>query len=351
MNITLTDILDKLIRHKLLTHKEFVTLLNGNSPELRKNLAHLADGERRTHFGNRIYIRGLIELTNYCKNDCFYCGIRHGNRNLSRYRLTGQDILACCERGYSAGFRTFVLQGGEDPYFTDERMTDIVADIHHLYPDCAITLSLGERTAESYRRLFDAGATRYLLRHETACEAHYRLLHPPSMSFTHRMDCLHALKRIGYQTGCGFMVGSPFQTTEMLAEDLCFIQEFRPHMVGIGPYISHKDTPFADKANGKLEDTLLLISILRIMQPTLLLPATTALGTIAADGREKGILAGANVIMPNLSPENVREQYSLYDHKLCTGAESAGGIDELKCRMESIGYRIVTDRGDSPFTE
>ncbi len=347
MNTILTNSINKLIRHELLTHGEFVALLQGNSEDLRKTLAYEADQVRRKYFGNRVYIRGLIEFTNYCKNDCLYCGIRYSNSNAERYRLTEDEILLCCEQGHALGFRTFVLQGGEDPYFTDERMTKIVAKIHHLYPDCAITLSLGERSKESYQALYEAGAERYLLRHETATKAHYDQLHPSSMSFEHRMQCLQDLKDIGYQVGCGFMVGSPFQTIEMLANDLLFIQEFRPHMVGIGPFISHTDTPFRENKNGTLEDTLLLLSILRLMQPTLLLPATTALGTIAFNGREQGILAGANVVMPNLSPVSVRKQYSLYDNKICTGEESAQCINCLAGRMNGIDYEIVVDRGDA----
>lgn len=265
MNVTLTNSIEKLTKQKPLTHREFVAFLKGNSPQLRKILSEKANLVRYRNFGNRVYIRGLIEFSNYCKNDCLYCGIRHSNLQVHRYRLTKDDILSCCQQGYHLGFRTFVLQSGEDPYFTDERMTDIVSSIHKAYPDCAITLSLGERSKKSLDRLFKAGADRYLLRHETADEMHYRLLHPDSMSFHNRMQCLRDLKQIGYQTGCGFMVGSPYQTPETLASDLLFIQEFRPHMVGIGPFISHKDTPFSEEENGTLEETLLLISILRLM--------------------------------------------------------------------------------------
>ena len=346
MNTTLTTSLDKLVSHKILDHGDFVALLHGNSIQLRKLLAARADSIRRQHFGNRIYIRGLIEFTNYCKNNCLYCGIRAGNSHAERYRLTKEDILACCAEGYRLGFRTFVLQGGEDPYYTDDRMINIVTDIRAQYPDCAITLSLGERSRDSYQALFHAGADRYLLRHETANEEHYRQLHPEDMSYAHRMQCLQDLKEIGYQVGCGFMVGSPYQTVEHLANDLLFIQRFQPHMVGIGPFIPHSDTPFADRAAGTLEDTLLLLSIIRLIHPRVLLPATTALGTIAPDGREQGILAGANVVMPNLSPVGVRKQYSLYDNKICTGDESAQCIACMGRRMESIGFRIVTDRGD-----
>lgn len=346
MNTILKTSIDKLISHKLLCKEEFVALLNNNSKELRNELAHYAQIVKQKHFGNQIYIRGLIEFTNHCKNDCYYCGIRCSNRQLTRYRLTKENILSCCEEGYSLGFRTFVLQGGEDAYYDDEQMTNIVTSIRNHYPDCAITLSLGERSYESYQKLYNAGANRYLLRHETANSEHYQMLHPTTMTLSNRMDCLNNLKSIGYQVGCGFMVGSPFQTTEMIAEDLLFIQSFKPEMVGIGPYISHKDTPFHDQQNGTLEDTLLLISILRLMRPALLLPATTALGTIASNGREQGILAGANVIMPNLSPIDRREQYSLYDNKIGTGDEAAECIQSLRNHMQNIGHEIVVDRGD-----
>ncbi len=347
----MNDIIEKLVSQNPLTHSEFVSLLDANSEALRDKLADDANTLREKVFGTDIYIRGLIEFTNYCKNDCYYCGIRAGNSNAVRYRLTVDDILLCCEKGYDLGFRTFVLQGGEDPYFNDEKMVDIVARIRDRFPDCAITLSLGERSRESYEKLFSAGADRYLLREETSDEQHYKKLHPDNMSFNNRMECLKNLKDIGYQTGCGFMVGSPYQTHEDLASDLYFIQEFRPHMVGIGPYITHADTPFANKNNGTLEDTLLLISILRLINPELLLPATTSLGTIHPLGRELGIKAGANVVMPNLSPVGVRKQYMLYDNKICTGDEAAECINCMDKRMEAIGYKVVTSRGDSPFID
>ena len=297
-------------------------------------------------YGRFVYIRGLIEFTNYCKNDCYYCGIRRGNREAERYRLTEEEILSCCEAGYGLGFRTFVLQGGEDPYFTDERLGSIVASIRGLCPDCAITLSAGERSHDSYRRLHDAGADRYLLRHETADPCHYSRLHPESMSFDKRMAALKDLKEIGYQTGCGFMVGSPYQTASMIVKDLRFMKEFGPHMIGIGPFLSHKDTPFCDMENGTAELTLYLLSVIRLMMPKVLLPATTALGTVTEGGREAGILSGANVVMPNLSPIDVRKDYALYDNKICTGDEAAECVGCLGRRMESIGYHLEFSRGD-----
>lgn len=297
-------------------------------------------------YGNKVYIRGLIEFTNYCKNDCLYCGIRRSNRNAERYRLSEEQILDCCAVGYELGFRTFVLQGGEDGYFTDARICALVAQIKQAYPDCALTLSIGEKTRASYQAYFDAGADRYLLRHETADETHYKGLHPEEMLFENRRRCLRDLKEIGFQTGCGFMVGSPEQTVETIWKDLEFIRELQPHMVGIGPFIPQKDTPFGDRRAGTLKQTLRLLSIIRLMQPHVLLPATTALGTIHPKGREQGILAGANVVMPNLSPTSVREKYKLYDNKICTGDEAAECRFCMQRRMESIGYQVVTDRGD-----
>lgn len=309
-------------------------------------LAKRARETAQSIYGNKVYIRGLIEFTNYCKNDCLYCGIRRSNGNADRYRLSEEQILSCCATGYELGFRTFVLQGGEDPYFTDERVCALVARIKKEYPDCALTLSIGEKSRESYQAYFDAGADRYLLRHETANEAHYGKLHPKEMSLKNRKKCLRDLKEIGYQTGCGFMVGSPYQTVETLYEDLMFIKELQPEMVGIGPFISQKDTPFGDKEAGTMEMTLRLLSIIRLLHPHVLLPATTALGTIHPKGREKGILAGANVVMPNLSPVDVRDKYKLYDNKICTGDEAAECRYCMQRRMESIGYEVVTDRGD-----
>lgn len=297
-------------------------------------------------YGNRVYIRGLIEFTNYCKNDCYYCGIRRNNQNADRYRLTEEEILDCCEAGYGLGFRTFVLQGGEDRYFTDRKICSLVTAIKEKYSDCAVTLSIGEKKRESYQSYFDAGADRYLLRHETADAVHYGKLHPGEMSYENRRRCLHDLKEIGFQTGCGFMVGSPYQTIETLYEDLCFIRELQPEMVGIGPFIPQKDTPFGEEQAGTLDMTLRLLSIIRLLLPGVLLPATTALGTIHPKGRELGILAGANVVMPNLSPVNVREKYKLYDNKICTGDEAAECRYCMEKRMESIGYEVAVSRGD-----
>lgn len=297
-------------------------------------------------YGNQVFIRGLIEFTNYCKNDCYYCGIRRSNHCADRYRLTKEEILSCTDTGYELGFRTFVLQGGEDPYFTDARICELVSEIRQKHPDCAITLSIGEKSKESYKRYFNAGADRYLLRHETANGVHYRRLHPDELSLEHRKQCLWDLKEIGYQVGCGFMVGSPGQTTETLYEDLQFIRELMPHMVGIGPFIPQKDTPFAREPAGTMEQTLRLLSIIRLIHPHVLLPATTALGTIHPKGRELGIQSGANVVMPNLSPVDVRDKYKLYDNKICTGDEAAECRFCMENRMKSIGYQVVVSRGD-----
>ncbi|MBO5364377.1 MAG: [FeFe] hydrogenase H-cluster radical SAM maturase HydE [Clostridia bacterium] len=305
-----------------------------------------ADRIRRENYGEDVYIRGLIEFTNYCKNNCYYCGIRCGNKKAERYRLSQEEILSCCDEGYRLGFRTFVLQGGEDPYYTDEVLCGIVKEIRGRFPDCAITLSAGERSRESYQALFDAGANRYLLRHETADDVHYGKLHPAEMSLKNRKACLFHLKEIGYQVGSGFMVGSPYQTPEIILKDLRFLQELKPDMIGIGPYLTHQDTPFREFENGSFELTLRLISILRIIFPWALIPATTALGTIRPDGRERGLQAGANVVMPNLSPVGVRELYSLYENKICTGEEAAQCRGCLEQRVRSAGYRIVTHIGN-----
>ena len=340
------QLINKLEAESHLTKEEWITLIENRSEESAKYLFEKARKWQHRYYGNQIYTRGLIEFTNYCKNDCYYCGIRRSNCNVERYRLTEEQIMECCQDGYALGFRTFVLQGGEDGWFTQERLEGIVRAIKESYADCAVTLSLGERTKESYRRLFEAGADRYLLRHETADEAHYRSLHPPELSAAHRKRCLWDLKEIGYQTGTGFMVGSPGQTAAHLAEDMMFIRKLEPHMVGIGPFVPHHDTPFARESGGTVELTLYLIGLLRVMLPKLLLPATTALGTIDARGREKGVLAGANVVMPNLSPTSVRRKYELYDNKICTGDEAAECRSCLNRRMESIGYELAVDIGN-----
>ena len=316
------------------------------SPEFDEDLRAEADRVRREVYGDEVYIRGLIEFTNYCKNNCLYCGIRRGNTKAQRYRLTKEEISECCETGYALGFRTFVLQGGEDPYFTDKLICGIVSAIRARYPDCAITLSIGEKPRESYQAYFDAGANRYLLRHETADSAHYARLHPAELSLENRKRCLYDLKEIGYQVGAGFMVGSPYQTAENILKDLRFLQELMPDMIGIGPFIRHEDTPLGGFENGTAQQTLRLISVLRLMFPYALIPATTALGTVRADGREMGLKAGANVVMPNLSPVKYRSLYALYEDKICMGEEAAECRSCLEQRVRAAGYRIVTDIGN-----
>ena len=340
------DLIDKLYENTSLSKGEYQYLIENFTPDISEYLFEKSREVRHKYYGHDIYVRGLIEFTNYCKNDCYYCGIRCSNGNADRYRLDKTDILECCKEGYSLGFRTFVLQGGEDNYFTDDRMTDIITEIKKNYPDCALTLSIGEKSRESYEKFFKAGADRYLLRHETANNEHYAKLHPDKLSPVNRKRCLQDLKEIGYQVGCGFMVGSPYQTAEHLAEDMLFLKEFQPHMVGIGPFIAQHDTPFKDMPNGTLELTLFMLGLIRLTLPYVLLPSTTALGTIHPLGREKGILAGANVIMPNLSPVSVRKKYLLYDNKICTGDEAAECKNCLQVRMKSIGYNVVTSRGD-----
>ncbi len=346
MNEKLFKIGQKLIDSGSLEIAEYEHLIDNRNEEITEFLKKEAVKKRKEVYGNSVFIRGLIEISNICKNDCLYCGIRASNKDCERYRLAKDEILSCCDEGYSLGFRTFVMQGGEDGYFTDEILVEIIGEIKGKYSDCAVTLSLGERSYESYKKLYDAGADRYLLRHETADKEHYNKLHPNKMSYENRMECLKNLKEIGFQTGCGFMVGSPYQTTHNIAKDLKFIEEFSPEMCGIGPFIPHKATEFKDYKSGDVELTCFLLSVIRLIKPTILLPATTALGSAEQGGREKGILCGANVIMPNLSPHSVRKKYELYNNKLISGNESAQEIENLKNSMKNIGYEIVTDRGD-----
>lgn len=347
------ELCQKLSSEHFLSEREFVALWEmRKEEEVKTFLQKEALRLRHEHFGNKIYIRGLIEFTNYCKNDCFYCGIRCTNQNVSRYRLTKDEILTCAREGYEMGFRTFVLQGGEDMWYTTERMEDLIHSLKSAYPDCALTLSVGEKSRETYERYKLAGADRYLLRHETADEVHYGKLHPSSLKLSNRMECLRNLKELGFQVGAGFMVGSPYQSAESIAKDLYFLETFQPHMVGIGPFIPHHDTCFAHEKPGSVEDTLFLLSVVRILLPKVLLPATTALGTLQPDGRELGILHGANVVMPNLSPTSIRKKYELYDNKISTGAESAQNLEELTKLFEAIGYRLSFQRGDAPgFSE
>ncbi|MCD7725100.1 MAG: [FeFe] hydrogenase H-cluster radical SAM maturase HydE [Clostridiales bacterium] len=338
------DLIDKLAAGHDPTDEEWKRLIEG---EYDRTLLYAeADRIRRRHYGTDVYIRGLIEVSSYCRNDCLYCGIRRSNFHAERYRLSKEQILECCRIGYGLGFRTYVLQGGEDSFYTTEYVAELVREIKRRYPDCAVTLSLGEREKPDYQRWYDAGADRYLLRHETAGKTHYGRLHPAELSYDHRIQCLYHLKEIGYQVGCGFMVGSPYQTTEDLIADMRFMRELQPHMVGIGPFIPHHDTPFRDKAQGSLERTLTMVALTRLLLPQALIPSTTALGTIHPQGRELGLKAGANVVMPNLSPVSVRKQYALYDNKICTGDEAAECIECMKRRVASAGYQIAETRGD-----
>lgn len=331
---------------RAMTGTELARLIADNAGETDPQIFEYARMCRARYYGDRVYLRGLIEFTNYCKNDCYYCGIRRSNGETRRYRLSADGILSCCRRGYELGFRTFVLQGGEDPYYTDDKICGIISGIKSLYPDCALTLSLGERSRESYRALRDSGADRYLLRHETASEEHYSLLHPPCLSLARRKECLYALKEIGFQTGAGFMVGSPGQTYENLAEDLLFLKDFQPHMVGIGPFIPHRLTPFAAAPAGALNLTLLMVALTRILLPKALLPATTALGTIHPEGREMGLKSGANVVMPNLSPPDVKRDYDIYDNKIRAGDEAEEGLSDLARRINFAGFTPDFSRGD-----
>ncbi len=342
-DLHIEHIITKLQQGYRLSYEEYVQLIQNRDCIDRKTLYAQAQKQAQQNYGKNIYLRGLIEISNFCKNDCYYCGIRCSNIKAVRYRLTTEDILTCCQKGYALGMRTFVLQGGEDSYFTDEHICNLILTIRQRWPGAAITLSLGEKSLSSYQRYYEAGAVRYLLRHETADALHYQKLHPPAMSLKNRRRCLTDLQDIGYQVGAGFMVGSPAQTVECLAKDLLFLQEFKPHMAGIGPFIPHDDTPFASARAGTAEDTLFFLALVRLILPQALLPATTALGTVAEDGWQRGVLAGANVIMLNLTPSKEKEHYSLYNGKNPTSAAEAHLITE---QMDAIGYRTVVDRGD-----
>jgi biotin synthase len=337
----MTNIVNKLRQNRDLSADDLKALIE--SDEIEDELFKAADHVRRENYDTAVYIRGLIECTNYCRNNCFYCGIRCDNKNLERYRLTKEEVLSCCHAGYELGFRTFVLQGGEDLIFAGV-IAEIVKDIKTAYPDCAVTLSFGEMPSY-FQAWFDAGADRYLLRHETADTTHYQLMHPNNMCYETRKNCLMELKKIGYQVGAGFMVGSPHQTVDMIIADLRYLQDLKPDMIGIGPYISHQNTPFSSYQSGDLHLTLRLIAILRLLFPDALIPATTALGTIDRRGREMGLKAGANVVMPNLSPLHLRKQYELYDNKLSSGAEAAEYLKDLKELVAEAGYLIVEDVG------
>lgn len=340
-------IIDNIAYNRNISYDDLVLILQKGDKDILDYLMKLGRLAADNVYGKKVYVRGLVEFTNYCKNDCYYCGIRCSNSEVTRYRLSKEEILECADAGYNYGIRTIVLQGGEDLSFSDDDICEIVSGIKNSHCDMAITLSIGEKDKESFKAYYDAGADRYLLRHETANNNHYKKLHPEKMSLENRIRCLYDLKEIGYQVGCGFMVGSPYQTYNTIYEDLMFIKNFKPHMVGIGPFVPHHNTPFKDMKSGSMEDTLKLLAIIRLLSPEVLLPATTALGTIDKRGRELGIMAGANVVMPNLSPIGIRKDYQLYDNKICTGDESAECMKCLSMRMNSIGYELVTDRGDS----
>ncbi|MFV3013809.1 [FeFe] hydrogenase H-cluster radical SAM maturase HydE [Clostridium botulinum] len=339
-------IIDELYEKNNTSNDKLLYLLNNIDEENKKYLIYKAHETSLKYYSNKVYLRGLIEFTNYCKNGCLYCGISCRNNNAERYRLSKEEILNCCSKGYSLGYRTFVLQGGEDPYYTDDKIIDIVRSIKNLFPDCAITLSIGEKDYDIYKKFYDAGVDRYLLRHETASENLYEKLHP-DMSFENRRLCLKNLKEIGYQVGAGFMIGLPGQTNEDYVNDLIFLKELKPHMVGIGPFIPHKDTVLKNQSAGTLEDTTTLLALIRLLLPEVLLPATTALGTINPMGREKGLKAGANVVMPNLSPTNVRNKYMLYDNKICTGDEAAECRKCIENRINNAGFSLDLTRGDN----
>lgn len=340
-------LLYKLYTENNLSEKELATLIENMDSESEKQLFEYSGMLKLKHYGKSVYMRGLIEFTNICRQDCLYCGIRRSNSKADRYRLSKKEILRCCEEGHMLGYRTFVLQGGEDSHYDDLKIIDLIKSIKSNFPDSAVTLSIGEKSFESYKSYYEAGVDRYLLRHETASKKLYEQLHP-GMSFENRVNCLKNLKSIGFQTGAGFMVGLPGQTDEDLAKDLVFLKELKPEMVGIGPYIPHPNTPIGENKGGSLEKTLVMLALVRLLLPDVLLPSTTALGTIDPLGREKALKAGANVVMPNLSPTSVRKKYELYADKICTGDEAAHCRKCIEGRISRAGFEVDMSRGDHP---
>ena len=339
-------VVDKLRKEHRLSSDGYRALLTMRDPQDVNYLITQAREVAQQQFGKGIFLRGLVELTNVCRNDCLYCGIRRSNGHLARYTITREQVLACCEQGFELGFRTFVLQGGEWGEERSEWIAGLISEIRSRWPECAITLSLGEHPRETYAMWKNAGANRYLLRHETHNERHYHLLHPDGMSVHHRLQCLNWLKELGFQVGTGIMVGSPFQSLKTLVEDIEYLVDFQPQMIGIGPFIPQHDTPFARFPAGTVDMTTRLYAILRLAMPQALIPSTTAIASLSPDGRLRGILAGANVVMPNLSPEDNRKQYALYDNKAALGAESAQGVKKLADELAKIGYHIDWSRGD-----
>lgn len=341
-------IIDRLREKHKLEPEQYRALLTMRDPQDVEYLMSQAREVAQLKFGKHVFLRGLIELSNVCRNDCLYCGIRRSNHQVARYTLTREQVLACCEQGYEIGFRTFVLQGGEWSEEQSKWIADLIAEIRQHWPDCAITLSLGEHPKETYALWREAGADRYLLRHETHNSRLYGLLHPKGMTIGNRLQCLDWLKQLGFQVGAGIMVGSPFQSLKTIVEDIQYLIEFQPHMIGIGPFIPHHDTPLRRFPAGSVEMTARLYAIMRLALPQALIPSTTAMASLSPNGRLRGILSGANVVMPNLSPEDNRKQYSLYDNKASLGAESAQGIRVLADELATIGYSIDWSRGDSP---
>ena len=340
------DIIERIASGKELSVKEWIQAIDCDDPGYAEELKAAASDTRDRIYGKKVFARGLIEFTSYCRNDCYYCGLRRSNKNALRYRLSYDCIMDTAEAGYRAGFRTFVLQGGEDSYFTDERLIMIIRGIKERYPDAAVTLSVGERSFESYKALKEAGADRYLLRHETADDVHYRKLHPDDMSQENRIRCLYDLKELGYQTGAGMMVGSPGSSSRTLAEDMVFLSSLKPEMVGIGPFIPHSATPFRDEKRGSVDLTLRMVSLVRLALPHAMIPSTTALATASSDGQLQGILHGANVIMPDITPQSERSKYMIYDGKKITGDEAGENLRQIAEGMESIGYELSMERGD-----
>jgi biotin synthase len=305
----------------------------------------MADDIRKRYFKDEVHIRGIIEFSNYCMKNCFYCGLRRDNKTIERYRISEDEIIDTALKAGELGYKTILLQSGEDGGYTIEGLCAIIKRIRSNL-DCAITLSLGEKSFDEYRSLRDAGADRYLLRFETSDRGLFNKLKPDS-SYENRLDCIKNLKKLGFQVGSGFMVGLPGQTYEILADDILLLRELDLDMIGIGPFLSHHNTPLGNSASGTLDLTLRALAIIRILMPDVHIPATTAMGTVEKGGREKALQCGANVIMPNVTPIKYRKYYEIYPNKICIDDAPSDCRACIEGMLKSLGRAAATNKGDS----
>lgn len=323
-----------------LEREELIALLEDEN--CNQNLFEAADSVRKNFVGDEIHLRGLIEFSNICKNNCCYCGLRRDNRKISRYRLENAEILELAAHGAAMGLKTIVLQSGEDAYYGCERLCEIIRGIKRL--NVALTLSIGEKSLEDYQAYHAAGADRFLLRIETTDRTLYER-HDPEMSWEARRQCLTDLRRAGLEVGSGCLVGLPGQTVASLADDILFFKEIEADMIGIGPFIPHPDTPLGDASGGRLETALKVMALTRLLLPDINIPATTAMETLAQDGQIRALKAGANVIMPNITLTDYRRYYELYPGKSATGYTPDESLKKVVAKIESIGRKVALGFG------